>query len=370
LSGNGTVLTYYSDAADTNAVYRLTLDPLANSGAGSYTFSVLQPPPFVQTHFGFQDLPSGQNLFGIIAVNKANVVNGVLPDGGLLVFPSNPVLDSSDMYTNTSGTINTSQGGGGVTIGNGNQAFDHPGEGAYFMFVDNPTTAAVGGLGLTATSADTSDTIRFSGVNQATDASVAIVQASGQGTANHPGPSLLIQAFEANPGTVNTNALARTEVLNPTGAAANQGTAAARVSITEVKIHDSTGKVIEDGLNNSGTLALQDVTGDGKVTAADNAGVGISFTDLGGGVYQALVSNLKAGYSIEYLTASNHDLALVQNVSGSYDIGGFNIFGRGNVAAQDLHFAATITDYDNDAYGGHLATFADFGVHIDAAVFS
>ena len=385
LSGNGTILTYYSDATLATAVYQLTLDPTANSGAGSYTFSVLQPPPIVQTQFGFQDLPSGQNLFGIVAVNKANINNNgtpgnpnddYLPDGGLLVFPSNPVLAADGTYTNTSGTINTSQGGGGVTIGNGNQAFDNPGEGAYFMFVDNPNPLAVGGLTLNATSADDADTIRFNGVNQAMDASVKIVQASGQGTAQHPGPSLQIQAFEANPGNVSSNLAdspntnPRDLVNNPTIALSNEGTAAARVSITEVKIHDSTGKVIEDGKNVAGATQLQDVTGDGQVTAADNAGVGISFIDLGGGTYKTVVGNLKAGYSIEYLTASNHDLALVQNLSGSYDIGGFNVFGRANVPAQDFHFAVTITDYDNDAYGGHLATFADFAVHVDGVIFA
>src|SRR5207253_2695876 len=98
------------------------------------------------------------------------------------------------------------------------------------------TSAGVGGLGLTATSADDADTIRFNGVNQATDASVSIVQASGQGTVSKPGPALHIFAFEANPGNVNSDTLARAEVNNPTLAAANQGAAAPEVDIVGIKI--------------------------------------------------------------------------------------------------------------------------------------
>jgi hypothetical protein len=358
LSNNGTVLTYYSDVADTNAVYRLTLDPLANSGQGGYTFTVLQPPPVVSSSFAFTDLPSGQNLMGVVATDKAD-----LTKGGLLVFPSNPVLNADGTFTNTSGTINTSKGGGPVTIGNGNQAFDSPQEGAYFMYVDNPTAASVGGVGLTQTSADDADTIGFNGLNQSTDSSVTIVQASGAGTAKRPGPAMQIHAFEAASNTtVNSDSAAEALVNNPVTA-----TGATEVDITGIKIHDSTGAVIEyrTVIQTAGGANFGDLHG------ADSA-VGIQFilADAHGAgtaddVYYAVVSNLKANYTIEFLTATNHDIALVQNVSGSFDIGGFAATNQVTVPAQDFHFAATITDYDNDAYGGHLATFADWTVHID-----
>jgi hypothetical protein len=374
LSNSGTVLTYYSDVADTNAVYRLTLDPLGDSGHGTYTFQVLQPPPIVSSNFAFTDLPSGQNLDGTIATNKSNVVNGVLPDGGLLVFPSNPVLNPDGTFTNTSGTINTSKGGGPVTIGNGNQAFDSPQEGAYFMYVDNPAASSVGGLGLTQTSADDADTINFNGLNQSTDSSVSIVQASGAGTAKRPGPTVHIATWEAPLNTaVNSNSSAEALVNNPVVA-----TGATEVSIVGIKIHDSTGKVIEYGVNNNGTTVLQDVTGDGQVTGADNAGSTIIFVNdnVGGtAVWSANVTQMKAGYTIEFLTASSHNIALVQdvalpggNTAGSFDIGGFSASNQVTVPAQTFHFAATITDYDNDSYGGHLATFADWNVTIDSVV--
>jgi hypothetical protein len=362
LSNSGTVLTYYSDTQDTNAVYRLTLDPLGDSGHGTYTFQVLQPPPIVSSNFAFTDLPSGQNLDGVIATDKAD-----LTKGGLLVFPSNPVLNPDGTFTNTSGTINTSKGGGPVTIGNGNQAFDSPQEGAYFMYVDNPAASSVGGLGLTQTSADDADTINFNGLNESTDSSVSIVQASGMGTAKRPGPSIHIATWEAPLNTaVNSNSSAEALVNNPVVA-----TSATEVSIVGIKIHDSTGKVVEYGVNNNGTTQLQDVTGDGLVNGADNVGSLITFINdnLGGtAVWSANVTQLRAGYTIEFLTASSHNIALVQNVSGSFDIGGFSASNQVTVPAQTFHFAATITDYDNDSYGGHLATFADWNVTIDSVV--
>src|SRR5206468_1584347 len=186
----------------------------------------------IQTHFDFSTLPSAQNLFGIIANKVGNVVNGVLPDGGLLVMPTNPNLLPDGTYSNTSGTINTSQGGGGVTIGNTNQAFDGQGEGAWFMYVDNPATAAVGTLGLT-------------------------------------------------PFT-----------------AANQGRLAPEVSITEVKIHNSAGTVIEDGVVNStgGTTYLMG-TGDAN-------SVKITFQLDSSGIYSVGVSNLAPNETIEFFTAT------------------------------------------------------------------
>jgi hypothetical protein len=369
LSADGTSVTYYSDATHTTAVYQLTLNQTAGSGAGSYTFSVLQPPPIVNNHFDFTDLPSGQNLFGIIATDKAH-----LDKGGLLVFASNPDLAADGTMTNLSGTINTSKGGGPVTIGNGNQAFDNPGEGAYFMYVDNPVGAAVGGVGLTQTSADDADTIAFNGVNQARSASVSIVQASGSGTAKRPGPAMHITAYEANPGNVDNNPVneARTLVNNPTLAAANQGTAAPEVDIVGIKIHDATGAVIEyrtvnqaAGANNIGTLHGAD-SAVGIQFVLDNAGG----TGTGDDIYSAVVSNLVAGYTVEFITATDHDLALVQNVSGSYDIGGFNVANQANIAAQDFHFSAQINDYDNDAYGGSAVTFANWTVHVNDITFT
>ena len=380
LSADGTKITYYSTSVTANqnsstAVYEITLNQTANSGAGSYTFTVLQAPPISQTNFDFTDLPSGQNLLGVIASDKAD-----LTKGGLLVFPTNPDINADGTMTNISGTINTSKGGGPVTIGNGNQAFDHTDEGAFFCYVDNPAASSVGGLGLTQTSADDADTIAFDGTIEVTNASVEIVQASGRGTLARPGPSLQITAYDIDPQTVGhlgdtgVETDADAFLLDPTPVGV------AQVNVVGVKIHDATGAVIEyrinvdNGATNDGTLQDSDDAGTG-VSAADNSLVGISFVlDDDGGtpldstddIYSVIVSNLKANYTVEFITEHQHDLAKVQNVSGSFDIGGFNVFSNNDVPAQDFDFQVQITDYDNDVFS---STLSQFSVTIDALTF-
>jgi hypothetical protein len=381
LSSDGTTLTYYSDVAHTDPVYQLSLNQTANSGAGAYTFTVLKAPPIVESNFGFEDFPSGQNLAGVIAVHKTNVDNNgtpgnasddFLPDGGLLVFSNNMNIndggagESNDgTMTNTSGTVNTSKGGGGVTIGNTNQAFDHAGEGSFFCYVDNPLTSAVGTLGLTQVTADDADTIKFNGTNEATTASVEIVQASGRGTAKSPGPAMHIFAYDVNPGNVDTDAESRAFLLDPTNNATES-------NIIGVKIYDASHNLIEyrtnldAGATNNGALG----------TGSPDSAVAIQFVldDPGGAgtaddIYSTVVSNLKANYTIEFITETGHDLALVENVSGSFDIGGFNVKNSVNVPAQDFDFSVQINDYDNDHYGGQSVTYANFGVTIDGILF-
>lgn len=379
LSADGTKITFYStsvtaDQDSSTAVYEITLNQTANSGAGSYTFTVLQAPPISQNSFDFTDLPSGQNLFGIIASDK-----GDLSQGGLLVFPSNPDLAADGTMTNVSGTINTSKGGGPVTIGNGNQAFDHTDEGAWFVYVDDPDQAAVGGLGLTQTSADDADTIDFTGTIGGIDtASVEIVQASGAGTVKRPGPSMHIAAYDIDPGDV-SGTDGEAVVLDPTAV----GAGADQVSILGIKIIDSNGNVIEyrinedNGATNTGVLqdsddAGTDVSGPG---GSDDPLVGIQFIlDDDGGtpadptddIYSVIVSQLKADYTVLFVTETSHDAALVENVSGSFDIGGFNTFSNQDVPSQDFDFQVQVNDYDNDLF---TSTLAQFSVSIDGINF-
>ena len=382
LSADKTTVTYYTTSDpllqnSSTAVYQLTLNQTANSGAGSYTFTVLQEPPNNSINLDFTDLPSGQNLLGVIAFDKTNIDdNGTpgipgddfLPDGGLLVFPNNAVLNPDGTFTNTSGTINTSKGGGPVTIGNGNQAFDHFGEGAYFCYVDNPLVSSVGGLGLTQTTADDADTTQFDGTNEALRASVEIVQASGAGTTKRPGPSMQITAYDINPETVGHQGDAGVEtdtdafIANPVLAAGGiEG------KIISCKILDANGNVVEWRTNDD-----QGATNPGSLTGgSSDATVSISFVldsdngtplDYSDDRYSVLVGQLKAGYTVEWTTQDPHDLALVENRSGSYDIGGFNIFNGQNVDAQDFNFQVQINDYDNDTFS---STLSQFSVHIN-----
>ena len=178
---------------------------LDQAGAGSYTFTVHQNPVPAFLELDFADLPSGQNLHGTIAVDKTD-----LSKGGLLLFPKGALLNADGTFTNASATTNTSQGGGAVTIGNTNQMFD-PGEGHFFLYVDDPVAASVAGVGLNQNNADDADTIGFSGTLPQTTAQVEIVQVQGNGAA-----SIKITAYDFTFGSaVDTNAEARDLVTDP-----------------------------------------------------------------------------------------------------------------------------------------------------------
>jgi len=177
VSGNNTVVTYYADtsgngtfgdAGDT-AFYKLELNQTANSGAGSYTFTVLVNPPPAETNFDFDDLPSGQNLFGTLGD----------PTTGLVIIGRNPVLHADGSYTNASNTINTSKGGGATTIGVNNQMFD-AGEGAFFTFVKDPNPDFLG-TSLSSTEADDADNIQYSTPLEVDNGFLKVVQRQGNG---------------------------------------------------------------------------------------------------------------------------------------------------------------------------------------------
>src|SRR4029453_18058268 len=67
LSSDGKTLTYSKDGTD---LFQLVLRDTAHGGGGGYTFTVLAPPPQEPLELDFEDLDSGQNLFGTIAFDK------------------------------------------------------------------------------------------------------------------------------------------------------------------------------------------------------------------------------------------------------------------------------------------------------------
>jgi hypothetical protein len=170
-----------------------------------------------------------------------------------------------------------------------------------------------------------------------------------------------------------SDAQSRSFVLDPT----NGGT---QVNIIGVKIYDATGALIEyrtnldAGATNDGSLndtddAGTDVSGE---NGSDNSAVNITFvlTNPGGpgngdDVYSALVKNLKANYTIEWITEGNHDAALVQNQKGSYDIGGFNLLQGQDTPDVDFEFSVSVTDRDGDLYRGFDTTWDDFKIKVD-----
>ncbi|MCJ7422411.1 DUF5801 repeats-in-toxin domain-containing protein, partial [Sphingomicrobium astaxanthinifaciens] len=125
--------------------------------------------------FGFNDLPSGQNLFGIVGN----------PDKGVLVVGGDAQINpATTKYTNKSDTINTSQGGIDATIGNSNQMVD-AGEAVFFAFINEPDLRYLAGyddgmfLGLDQNEADFAKNMQYGTLNNVTGGSVLISQTQG-----------------------------------------------------------------------------------------------------------------------------------------------------------------------------------------------
>jgi hypothetical protein len=223
-----------------------------------------------------------------------------------VVIGKTPVLNPDGTFTNASNTINTSQGGGGVTIGVDNQMFD-PGEGAYFTYVKSPVANFLAGApgGLDQNEADDADNIQYTGGTlAATTASTTISQTQGNAAA-----SMKITAFDV--------------AGSPQGTAFVSGLAGGTpVSITSVKVN----------------------------------GVAAAFTPNGNGV---IVGGLGAGDTIEWTTSAPHDRVLTECVAGKFDIGAFAITQAQPTPDKKLDFVVKVTDGDGDS------STAGFSIGID-----
>lgn len=293
LASDAQSVTYYADSNDDDtygstgdtAYYRLSLD---QQGAGNYTFDVLVDPPVSTQSFSFNGLPSGQNLFGMVAGSSGG--------SGLIVYAAGAKYDSAGMMQQGSSTINTSQGGGNTTIGVNNQMFDK-GEGAFFTFVKNPVPNFTG-TSLDANEADDADNMKFGSLLETKTGFLTISQTQG----NLPN-NLTITAYDV---AVDDS---------PQGQALVTADKVA-VAITDVRVFDSAGNAVT---------------------------VGVSISE---GV--ATLTGLRAGYRVEWDTTANHDQVLVQATNGKFDIGGFGTVEGVDTPDQLLHFTAKVTDGDGD----------------------
>lgn len=297
-NGNGTI----GDAGDT-AYYQLVLGD--QGGPGDYTFTVLIDPPPAFTEFTFDLLPSGANMFGVVASGNS----------ALLVCGENPVFNADGNYTNASDVIHTSQGGDGATIGVNNQMFD-PGDGAYFTFINDPDPNFISGIagGLTATEADNVNNIQYNedGIGPATKEVSSAFLGISQTQSNKP-VSMSIEAFNMDGGPQEEAFVAELGDNH--------------VDITEVRVLNAAGTVVENS--------------DGSVNAA-----GITITIGADGV--ATVTGLLSGYTVEWDTAAPHDQVLITGVSGKFDVGRFGFLEGNDTPDQLLEFTARVTDGDTD----------------------
>jgi len=337
--------TIFGNAGDTE-FYRLTLDD--QDGAGDYTFEVFVNPPGSDLNFDFTDLPSGQNLFGCIAADKSD-----LDGAALFVIAKNADINDpgNGQMTNTSATVNTSKGGGPVTIGNTNQMID-PNEGTFFAYVDNPDNDMVAGVpgGLTQNSADDADNIGFVDTDAATTAEVEIVQVQGGSPADMNIKAYDIDMTAYGAGGVNTQAEARSFAEHPL-------LNADPVNVSGVRVYDDNGVLVE---------SWSDADFDGNYDLLlDDPNIDVDFTDLGGGIFYATVKGVQDDYAVQFDTEVEHDLALVEGVAGKFDIGGFNIVNTLETPDQKLDFVAKVTDGDGDTDGGGVDPNASWSIGID-----
>jgi len=310
-NGNGSI-----DPGEDTAFFRLSLDTTGDDPAAwSYLFETLKDPEPASIEFNFDELPSGANLFGVVGESSS--------DPAILVFGKKTVVNAAGNYTNKSDVIHTSQGGTGATIGVNNQMFD-PGEGAYFVYIDDPVANFLSGVpgGLSPTEADDADNVQYTGGTvDVTTASITISQMQG-----NKGASMKLTTF------LGTAEQGRDMVLTPNGTSPN---------IIEVRVIKPDGTIYEFDSDSDPAIGFIDVTG------------------LGG--TSVVVTGLDKGYTVEWDTDTLHNRVLVEGVAGKFDVGKFSIGETGTTPDGQLDFEVTIEDFDT---AGDTAV-ADFTIGID-----
>jgi hypothetical protein len=311
----GTVGSY--DAGTDLLYYTLALD---ETGSGSYTFTVNNAPEAPPLEFDFAGLPSGQNLFGMVADSGD-------PDGpGALFFGEHAVIGANGVFTNASDTINTSKGGGPTTIGVNNQMID-PGDGVYFTLINDPEDAYLANVsgGLNQNEADDADNMQFDSLKEVGSAFFRVSQTQGNAV-----EACTVEAFNI------------TDTVDPSDLIAASGQN--HVDLVSVSVwSDAVG----------GTLLETTVGGaDGGQSSID------VFID-GDGI--AHITGLEAGYVVSWETdgVDKFDQVLIEGTAGKFDIGGIGISEPQAIPDQTLTFDVTLTDGDSDPITDTFQVYVD-----------
>ncbi|MDB5885751.1 MAG: hypothetical protein JWR74_1922 [Polaromonas sp.] len=257
------------------------------------------------TEFSLAGAPSGQNLFLMFSKANPNVdASDRITDVSIIATGKDPLNQSNGGNISSGDTINTSQAGGPTTFGTNSQMITEL-EGIRYTFVTG-ARQNVTIPNLDQNEADVEANIDFTAFFGTRTAQLDVVQLQSGKTAQ-----VLLTASSST--YANS---AGDPHQNESGAGFIDGYADdATVAINKVSVTSTaTGAVIASAT--------------GTTTTPNN---GIVFTFTGGVV---LVTGVKAGYTIEYTTASDHNRVLVQNgaalnASGNthadFDIGGFKV---------------------------------------------
>jgi hypothetical protein len=215
---------------------------------------------------------------------------------------------------------------------------DPDGDGVYVAYVKNPVDNYVSGItgGLDQGEADDFDNIQYTGGTQEVDgAFFSVVQVQG----NPKVATARITAFDTP---------------NDTPATALQGVNLVTHNFAADPKATIDGVTITRGADGSTVTATGGVDFDGIDFQADGS---------------VLVSGTKAGDKIAFKTVGDHDVALIQSVSGKFDIGDYGIDLFNPTPDQQLEFESTITDGDNDTDADiHLIGIDGTGLFKDGVI--
>ena len=325
VNADKTVVQYFEDkdgSTDFSAgdvlYYTMSLTP-----AGSYTFTVENAPDAPPLEFDFAGLPSGQNLFGMVA--DAGAPNGP----GCLFFGENALINDpgNGQFTNGSDTINTSKGGGPTTIGVNNQMIDS-GDGVYFTIVNDPDDGYLANVtgGLNQNEADDADNMLFASLKEVDSAFFKVSQTQGNEV-----EACTVEAFDI------TSSGGRGLI-----AASGQN----HVDIVSVSVYQ--GSV--DPLN-----LLETTDGSGN-DGLMNANITVSIDADG----IAHITGLEAGYVVAWNTGANdHDQVLIEGTAGKFDIGSFGLNEAQAIPDHTLDFTVSLTDADGDSVSDSFQVSVD-----------
>jgi hypothetical protein len=284
--------------------------------------------------FNLANAPSGQNLFLMFTKANPTIVGGRITDVTIIATGKDPANQSGanhnstadDINITTGDTINTSQAGGPTTFGSNSQMITEQ-EGIRFTFVTG-ARADVTIPNLDQNEADLESNIDFTG--------------------------MFIGARTADFDIVQL-----------------QSGKSAQVKVTAYSTAVESGNSFIDGYANDTVVlitsvrVLDSVTGTALETFANGAEGALSTTiaiSITNGV--ALITGVKAGYSIEYTTSADHNRVLVENgaatnASGNthadFDIGGFRLMQVSAATAE----VGSMMNFEDDGPSLALATPTD-----------
>ncbi|SEL00335.1 hypothetical protein SAMN05518845_10462 [Variovorax sp. YR750] len=283
--------------------------------------------------FNLAGAPSGQNLFLMFTKDNPTIVNGRISDVTIIATGKDPANQSGanpnstadDINISTGDTINTSQAGGPTTFGTNSQMITEQ-EGIRFTFVTG-ARANVTIPNLDQNEADLESNIDFTGMFGARTADFDVVQLQS-------GKSAQVRITAYSTAVESGNSFID-------GYAGDQV-----ISITSVRVLDSvTGAALETYANGA--------------EGGQSAAIAISIT---GGV--AMITGVKAGYSVEYTTSADHNRVLIENgaalnASGNthadFDIGGFRLLQVSSATAE----VGSMMVFEDDGPSIVLATPTD-----------